>query len=169
MRQTIGVVLLLAARVVYAGPNEDQADALFEQGKALEKNGQATEACAKYQAALDLNPNAIGIILNVALCDQNAKKFASSYKLFSDARNRAREQNLPDQQKAAEDHLAQVEENVAHVGLAFADAPTDDTKILVANEIVPKEKIGDVLVDEGEVAIVVSRPGRVTYETKVVV
>jgi len=166
MRQTIGVVLLLAVGVVYGGTNEEQADALFQQGKALEKDGKASEACAKYDQALHLNANAIGIILNVALCDQNAKKFASAYKLFSDARDRAREQNLPEQLKAAEEHLAQVEANVAHLGLGFAEPPTEDTKIVVGNEVVPVTQIGDVLVDEGEVSVEVSRPGRVAYETK---
>jgi len=169
MKRTIGVVLLLAAGVVYAGPNEDQADALFQEGKTLEKDGKASEACGKYQQALKLNSNAIGIILNVALCDQNARKFASAYKLFTDARDRAREQNLPEQLKAAEEHIAQVEENVAHLGLGFAEPPTDDTKIVVGNEVVPNSKIGDVFVDEGEISIEVSRPGRVAYETKIVV
>ncbi|HTR52640.1 MAG TPA: hypothetical protein VMJ10_18120 [Kofleriaceae bacterium] len=167
MRQTIGVVLLLAAGVVYAGPNDDQADVLFQQGKTLEKDGKTLEACGKYQQALRLNANAIGIILNVALCDQNAQKYASAYKLFTDARNRAREQNLPEQLKAAEEHLAQVEENVAHLGLGFAEPPTEDTKIVVGDEVVPIGQVGDVLVDEGQVSIEVSRPGRVAYETKV--
>jgi hypothetical protein len=167
MRQAIGVVVLLAAGVAYAGPNEDQADALFQEGKTLEKSGNATAACGKYQSALHLNPNAIGIILNVALCDQNAKKFASAYKLFSDARNRAREQNLPEQLKAAEEHLVQVADNVAHVALAFAEPPSDDTKIVVNNEIVAREGAGDVLVDEGDVGIEVSRPGRVAYATRI--
>ncbi|HEY1555749.1 MAG TPA: hypothetical protein VGF94_13015 [Kofleriaceae bacterium] len=167
MRQTIGVVLLLACGVAYGGPHEDQADALFQEGKALEKAGNTIEACGKYESALHLNPNAIGIILNVALCDQNAKKFASAYKLFSDARNRAREQNLPEQLKAAEEHLVQVADNVAHVALAFAEPPTDDTKIVVNNEIVPRDGANDVLVDEGDVGIEVSRPGRVAYAAKI--
>jgi len=172
MRQTIGGVLLLVvlvAGVAHAGPNDDQADALFEQGKTLEKDGKASEACGKYEQALKLNANAIGIILNVARCDQNARKYASAYKLFTDARDRAREQNLPDQLKAAEEHIAQVEENVAHLGLGFAEPPTEDTKIVVGDEVVPISQIGDVLVDEGQISIEVSRPGRVAYETKVTI
>lgn len=167
MRSTWLVLLVLSlGGVALADSNEDEADQLFQKGRALEKEGKTAEACDLYKQALDKNPNAVGTILNVALCDQKTGKVASAYKLFKDARARAKEQNLPEHQKAAEEHMAQLEDKIAHVALAFADPPTEDTRIVVANEVIEKDKTGDVLVDPGQVAIIVSRPGRVTYETK---
>ena len=169
MRSTVGVVLVaVLCGVATAGPAED-SDALFKEGRELEKQGKTAEACDKYKAALDLNRNAVGTILNVALCDEKAEKFASAYKLFKDAKDRAHEQSLSEHEKAADDHMRNLEDKIAHLALAFAEEPTEDTKIVIENETVPRDKSGDVGVDPGVVAIVVSRPGRVTYETKVTI
>ena len=168
MRTIVVGLVLAACGVAFADPT-DQADALFEQGKALEKQGQADAACEKYHESLQINPNAIGTILNVALCFEHADKYASAYKLFKDARDRAREQNLPPQQQAAEDHMHELEEQVPHLALAFIEPPTDDTRIVVANVVVPHDQTSDVLVDPGVVTIVVSRPGRITYESKIAI
>jgi len=161
MRTRVAVVLVLALVGVASADNtEDEADALFQKGRTLEKEGKKTEACGLYRQARDKNPNAIGAILNVAKCDEESGKAASAYKLFKDARNRAKEQNLDPQLKAAEEHMAALEDQVAHLALAFGEEPTDDTKVLVANEVVARDKTGDVLVDPGSVSIVISRPGR---------
>src|SRR3989442_3789140 len=103
MRTRVAVLIVLAlVGVAAADSSEEEADALFQKGRAKEKAGDTAEACRLYQQALDKNPNAVGTILNVALCNEKADKVASAYKKFKDARNRAREQNLTEHQKAAE-------------------------------------------------------------------
>jgi hypothetical protein len=171
MRTTVAVVLVCAlVGIATADTNqEDDADSLFQRARAKEKAGELTEACRLYKMALDRNPNAVGTILNVALCAQRADKAASAYKLFKDARDRAREQGLDAHQRAAEDHMKQLEDQVAHLALAFGEQPSGDTRIVVEDEVIPRDRAGDVLVDPGDIVILVSRPGRVTYETHVTI
>lgn len=169
MRSAIVVVLALSTVRVALADNTSRSDALFEQGRELEKAGHLAEACEKYHAALELDPNAVGTMLNVALCYERAGKVASAYKLFKDARDRAHEQNLGPHAQAAEEHMQTLEGQVPHLALAFAEAPTDDTKIVVGDEVIPRDAASDVLVDPGVVTVVVSRPGRVTYETRVTI
>jgi tetratricopeptide (TPR) repeat protein len=166
----VAVLICALAGVAAADTKpEDDADALFQRARAKEKAGELTEACRLYKMALDRNPNAVGTILNVALCAQRADKVASAYKLFKDARDRAREQGLEPHQRAAEEHMKQLEDQVAHLALAFAEQPSEDTKIVVGDEVIPRDHTGDVFVDPGDIVIHVSRPGRVTYQTHVTI
>ncbi|HUJ59975.1 MAG TPA: hypothetical protein VLX92_15830 [Kofleriaceae bacterium] len=171
MRKLLVVALAVTAHAAWADPAEDRArsDQLFEEGKALEKADNLLGACAKYEQALALNRNAVGTILNVALCDEKAGKVASAYNLFSDARDRAREQNLEHHEKAALEHLDSLRNEVPHLAVAFSEPPSSDTELLVNGQVVPIAKATDVLVDPGTCTIVVSRPGRVPFETKVAV
>jgi hypothetical protein len=155
---------------VDAGPEEERAQAqvLFRQGRDLAKQGKDDEACDKYREALALDHNAIGAILNVASCEEKAGKVASAARLFADARDRAREQQDTDSPllRAAGDHIAQLAPDIPYIAIAFAEPPTPDTKLVVDDEVVPLEAAGHLAVDPGTVTIVVSRPGRVPYETK---
>ncbi|RPI08483.1 MAG: hypothetical protein EHM63_06195, partial [Actinobacteria bacterium] len=46
-----------------------KADALFAEGVKL-RDSNLELACAKFGASLQLNPQAIGVLLNVAMCDE---------------------------------------------------------------------------------------------------
>ncbi|MDB4957134.1 MAG: hypothetical protein JWO36_4703 [Myxococcales bacterium] len=174
-----GAVLALV-RLAQAGPDDPvapttdakAAEKLFEEGRVLKDHGKLAEACAKFDEALARNHNAVGTILNVALCDEQAGKIASAWKLFTEAHDRAEEQNLGEHRKAAADHIAKLKDRVPKLTLAFAEKPTVDTKIVVDNAIVSVSAAGDVEripIDPGERTIVVNAPGRVAYETRVVV
>src|ERR1700691_6159686 len=110
------VVVVASFRIARATPAEDaaKAEALFADGQKLRDAGKLDEACVKFEDALRYNRNAVGTILNVALCDQQAGKLATAAKLFAEARDRATEQNLREHRKAAEDHLGQIADAVPH-------------------------------------------------------
>jgi tetratricopeptide (TPR) repeat protein len=169
----IGCVVVAAVRIVHAGPNDAKTDnaakaeLMFEEGQKLKAENKLQEACAKFDEALALNPNAVGTILNVALCDEQAGKVASAAKLFAEARDRAREQNLDEHRKAAEDHYNKLEPRLPHLAIAFAEAPTAETKLVIDDQIVPISTASDIPIDPGSRKIVVTAPGRVAYETKI--
>src|SRR5690349_14720482 len=104
--------------------NVQQADALFDEGQRLRKAGDKVGACEKFSGALHLNPNAVGAILNVALCKEETGKFASAVKLFTSARDLAREHSLEAERKAAQEHLDLDEPRVAHLAIAFTETPS---------------------------------------------
>ncbi len=145
------------------------ADDKFAAASKLREQGKNEAACAMFQASLALNPNAIGTILNVARCAEEANHVATAIHYFSDAQSRAREQGLGPQLAAAEDHLAKLTPRASHLALAFFEALTPDAKVIVQDRVVELSATSDVLVDAGPVKIVVSEPGRVSYTTTITV
>jgi hypothetical protein len=161
-------IVLLVSGVARADIDIAKSDAAFEEGLKLKDAGQLDKACVKFKEALQYNPNAVGTMLNVAVCDEQTNQIASAYRLFRDARDHGREQNLTEQVKLAEQHIAKLEPDMPYIAVAFAEV-TDDTKLLVNNEVVAIKEAGNWPVDPGQVSVVVSRPGRVPYETKITI
>jgi hypothetical protein len=158
----LGVVVALA--VPAFADDIKTADEKFEAARKLETQGDHRGACALFSESLALNPNAIGTILNVGLCAETEGRIATAIRYFSDARDRAREQNLAPQLAAAEEHLTQLTPRAPHLAIAFSESYPDG-KLLVANKIVRIVDASDILVDPGQVSIVMSAPGRVPYST----
>jgi type III secretion system FlhB-like substrate exporter len=160
----------LGARA-HAGPAPDpkieKADRLFAEGKAL-LGSNLLQACAKFDASLRENPAAIGTLLNVALCDEKLGRVASAVAMFSEARDRAKEQGLPEHVRAAEEHIAKLAPDVPHVAIKLTEQ-LPETRILVDDTLIAPDAIGNVAVDPGERVIVVSAPARLPYRTTLVI
>jgi hypothetical protein len=164
-----GVVFVLAlTTAARADVDIKRADALFEEGVKL-RDVNLEQSCKKFAESLQYNPQAIGTILNVALCDEKLGRIASAYERFSDARDRAKEQNLEDYLKAAEEHLASIGPERCYVAITFQQTALPDTKVVVDDKVVPKEKLGKLALDPGERIIVVSAPGRLPHQSKTLV
>jgi hypothetical protein len=168
MRST--AILVAFVGLVRVAQADDAADAekLFAEGHELKEHGQPEKACVKFRAALEKNRNAVGTILNVALCDEQAGKIASAYKLWVEAADRAREQNLDEHRKAAEEHKAKLGVQVPYVAIAFSE-PLHDMKLVVDDEIVDPNNASEVAVDPGTATVVVTAPGRVAYKTSLAI
>jgi hypothetical protein len=145
------------------------ADDMFAAASKLREQGNNAAACAMFSESLALNPNAIGTILNVARCAEEAQRVATAIHYFSDAQSRAREQGLGPQLAAAKEHLAKLTPRASHLALTFAEAPSADARVVVQDRVVERAAVADVLVDAGPVKIVVSEPGRVSYTATLVV
>ncbi len=167
--RTLVLMLVVGGAAVARADNVSDADALFAEGVKLKAAGQNTEACAKFVQTLKLNRNAVGAILNVALCDEEDGKYASATRMFSQARDLAREHDLAPELKAAEEHLQKNEPLIAHLAIAFAETPPDNTKLVIDDDVVPINSANDIPVDPGVRTITVTAPGRVPYETKITV
>ncbi|MBC7976717.1 MAG: hypothetical protein H7138_17220 [Myxococcales bacterium] len=148
-------------------PKLEKADRLFDEGRALMESN-LLQACDKFDQSLRENPAAIGTLLNVALCDEKLGRFASAVAKFSEARDRAKEQQLTEHQRAAEEHIAALEPSVPHLKLSLREM-LPDTKILIDDRVIPIASIADVAVDPGERVLVVSAPARLPYRTKLLV
>lgn len=160
-----------AANAPDAPPSSDpriaHADQLFAEGKALMATDVA-QACDKFDASLRENPAALGTLLNVALCAEKLGRVATAYERFTEARDRAKEQNLSIHQSAAEEHLAILAPQVPHLGIALTE-PLPELTVLVDDRVIPSAQLAEVAVDPGERVIVVSAPGRLPFRTKVTI
>src|SRR6266550_531597 len=90
----VGLVVF-AATSARADVDIPTADKTFDEGQKLKES-------------LGYNPNAVGTMLNVALCEQQAGHIGTAMKLFSEARDRGKEQNLGEHVKLAEQHIAEI-------------------------------------------------------------
>jgi hypothetical protein len=75
--------------------NQAAARALFDDGRALVKSGNAAEACPKFEGAMHLYPSG-GIALNLADCYEKLGRTASAWTEFGEAASLADRTNRPD-------------------------------------------------------------------------
>lgn len=148
-------------------PNVELADQLFAEGRALLPSN-LSEACKKFDESLHYNPAAIGTLLNVALCDEKLGHVASAVVRFTEARDRSREQGLPEHLRAAEDHLAALEPQVPHLAIRLTQQ-LPETKVLVDDRVYALTALGDIAIDPGEHVVVVSAPDRLPHRATVVI
>jgi hypothetical protein len=162
--------VVAVARPASADPPEsevEKADELFAEAKALEATN-LPEACNKFAKSLQYNPAAIGTLLNVALCDEKLGHIASAVVRFAEARDRAREQGLPEHVRAAEDHLATLQPQVPHLAIRLTEQLTD-TKVLVDDHVAAPDTLGDIPLDPGSHTITVSAPDRLPHRATVTI
>lgn len=159
------VLAILCAASSARADDISRADQLFTEGKALMES-DLNAGCAKLDQSLALNPQAVGTLLNVALCDVRLGKLATAAAHFTRARDMAREQDMREHLEAAEAHLAALAPRVPHIALKLAD-PRPDAQIVVDDKLVSRDSWGDVSIDPGAHTVVVSAPGRVTFRTTI--
>jgi hypothetical protein len=164
--RSLVVLSIVAAGYGLALGEEDplKADKLFEEAQKLRAAGQTADACKKYDEALSYNHNAVGTLLNVALCNEEAGKYATAVRYYTQARDLAREHNLDEHRKAAEEKLALNAPLVSHLAIAFAEKPAG-MKLVIDDVVVPLDKSEDIVIDPGAHHVVVTAPGRVPYDT----
>ncbi len=163
-RAVVGALAILAAGgPAIADENTQRADKLFEDGKAMLDKDLAG-GCAKFEESLQLNAQAIGTLLNVALCDEKLGRYASAVAKFTEARDRAKEQGMDVHRKAAEDHLQGLAGKVPRVTLTFSVPPLPQTTIVIDDKLIPFDAIANHPVDPGAHDVVVSAPGHIAYK-----
>lgn len=170
LRNAILVVAVLGARA-RADSNIEEADKLFAEGLAL-RDTNLKQSCEKFQASFEKNPQAIGTLMNVALCDEKFGKIASAVAKFNEAADRAREGNLPEYLEEADKHIKALTPDLAKVTVKFLTKKADGTKVLIGEQVIAMnliEQNKEIPVDPGELVIVVSAPGRLAYETKMMI
>jgi tetratricopeptide (TPR) repeat protein len=163
----VAAALLAIAAPARADVDIPRADALFAEAQAL-KDTNPGAACTKFAASLEYNPQALGTLLNVALCDETFGRVASAVEKYEEALDRATEQNLPEYIAAAEEHLAPLRPLVPHLDVTFVEPPLPGTSLRIDDRIIPIDgslKLTGIALDPGMRKITVSAPDRLTYET----
>jgi hypothetical protein len=172
MRLTVATIVVGALVVLHDGsvladpatdPKIEKADQLFVEGKALLASN-LLQACDKFDQSLSYNPAAIGTLLNVALCDEKLGRVASAFAKFSEARDRATEQGLPQHVRAAEDHIAVLAPSIPHLAIKLTES-LPGTQVVIDARVVAVDGLADIAVDPGERVIVVTAPKRLPFRT----
>jgi tetratricopeptide (TPR) repeat protein len=92
MRAVLLLAVVLAASPALADKNQEKADQYFAEGRELlTKKQDAKGACEKFELAIQLDPTAPGVMLNLGLCYEMQGKFATSLYWFRKAQFAAAE------------------------------------------------------------------------------
>lgn len=169
-----GIVLLALAGTAAAGPavrDDDklEADKLFQEGRDLLTAGKRAEACAKFDLSIRKDPRAVGTILNLGLCAEEAGQVATAVRYYTEARARAKDQELTEHQQAAENKLALLAPRVPHLAIALPTGAPADTRVIVDAQVLAADQLADVPVDPGDHSITVTARDKLPYETKITV
>lgn len=171
LRTAVVLCAALASTRASAETDIKAADELFAKGLAL-RDTNLEQSCSYFKQSLDLNPQAIGTLMNVALCDEKLGKIASALERFSEARDRAKEGNLPEYATEATAHIDLLKADVPKVTIKFLGERPAGTRLLIGDRVIAPDRYEggkQVNVDPGELVIVVSAPGRLAYETKLLI
>lgn len=94
------------------------AEALFEEGKALRKEGKCAAAIPKFEQSLALDPG-VGTLLRLADCFEQENRLASAWGSFRHAASLAMEQEDPRRAEIAKRRASELKPRLAHLTIDF--------------------------------------------------
>ena len=168
MRTIVVVVALCtAARFGHADPDDpappvetvDPAAALFDEGRALLDAHQPGPACEKFEASLKLEPDSLGTILNLGLCNEELDKLATALRWFRRVQVRASELVKPDAEAAAKEKTSLLAAKVPTLAIAFSNPPPRGTTVAVDGAKIDEIDYARIEVDAGAHEIATLSPG----------
>ena len=136
-----------------------RAAALFAEGRRLASEHDDAGACAKFREAIELDPDAVGGMLNLGACYQNLKKFKTALYWFRKAQARARAANLADSEALARDNVVQVAPLVATVRIRVAGAGASDASVSLDGVEIQPGDYARIEVDRGHHVLEASAAG----------
>ncbi|HRI67388.1 MAG TPA: hypothetical protein PK156_24260, partial [Polyangium sp.] len=154
----------------FAGPAETRAaaDALFREGRALVKQGNFAEGCAKLEGSQNLDP-APGTLLALADCFEKDGRLASAWSTWNDAVVLAKQRNDKRRQETAEKRAKQLEPKLPKLQINVASNSGVEGLVVKRNDkIVESSVFGSAIpVDPGSQTIAAAAPGHEPWSTSV--
>ena len=165
----LGATAAVPDAFAQAPPPQAQADALFSEGRDLLEKGRYTEACAKLAKSEELAP-AVGTLLNLAYCWEQAGRLKSALDAYSQAEAFASAAGETKRAIFAKERYAAVEPRATKlvVRLTAPEAPGLEVK---RNGVVMAKADLDrpTPVDPADYTITASAPGHVAWRGAIVV
>ena len=169
----VGATLVLfgmaAPRYAHADSNSNPAvaEALYEEGRALMKQGKLDQACPKLKQSYDLDPGG-GTLLNLAECYEKQGKLASAWSSFNEARAQAQREGRPERVEYAKKHIAAIEPKLSKITI---DVPSD-AAVPGLSVLLDGAELGSaawnvgVPIDPGTHELSASAPNKTSYDKK---
>jgi hypothetical protein len=141
------LLLDLAARDGRAA-DEEAADTLFQEGRALLEEGRCAEAIPKFVTSERLDPGG-GTLLNLAFCEEQLGRTASAWRHYGEAANAALAAGETERERIARSRAAALEPNVPKLTISVA-APVPELEVRLDGAPLPRASLGSPLpVDPG--------------------
>jgi len=157
-RHAIALAIAVAAPAAADTTDRARAGELFDDGRKLMASGDAAGACGRFTEAIQLEPQAAGIMLNLGLCNEAVGKYKTALEWFRKAQVRATETDppLPGAEKEAREHAAHLVGMVATLRIV---APAG-ASVSIDGEPVRRDDLARVEIDPGHHAIDATAPGK---------
>lgn len=159
-------VASLAATLAIAPARADQvadADALFKAAKALGDEGKWAEACPKFAASHELDPQ-LGVLMNLAHCYEQTERLASAWARWNAAVEWAQREG-DDRIDYATERRAAVEPKLRRLSIVVT-RPLPELTVYRGGQAVPAASYGLPLPVDPALVTVEVRRGGVVLETK---
>jgi hypothetical protein len=167
-RATTAVLFAVAAFVwsADAAAGQDDAEHLFERGKALMSDGKYDEACALLAKSQELDP-ADGTLLALGLCHEHQGRFVAAHEELRVVLANATTSGREDRQRVANAALRRVTSRVARILVRLED-PHDPGDVRRDGHAVPPASLDrEVAVEPGQHVVDLRRGNRVVWEKTV--
>jgi len=155
------------ARAQVSAQEKAAAEAVFEEGMRLIKQGNFADACPKFELSQRVEP-AVGTMLYLAECYEKTNRTASSWAMFREAASLAETSGQSERMKTAQARAARLEPRLAWLTIEVTkDALVPGLQIRKNSVLVSTELSGTPTpVDPGDVVVDASAPGRLPFSTK---
>ena len=168
LRAALALALLLPATPCRADEAADRAaaEALYELGQKLLREGNYAEACPKLEASSALDPG-VGTLLLLGDCLEKAGKLASSWAAFKDAAALARAHNDADRVSLADTRAAALRTRLVYVIYRVSpEAQASGFELRRSGSVIPQGSWGVPLpTDPGHYELVASAPAHAVWRT----
>ena len=146
------------------------AEALFDQGLKLMRDGQYVEACKRLESSQAMDP-AIGTMLYLADCYEKQGRIASAWALFREASSAARQSGQADRAEAGRQRADNLESQLSTLIIEVPQAHAVADMVVSRNGItLPSASWGIAIpVDPGQHSISASAPNYETWEKTIVI
>lgn len=167
---TLGIVTVCTAHAQDRGRDGDaqSADRLFQEGRALMKKGQYTEACAKLEASYAVDA-ATGTLINLARCYEHLDKLASAWRHYRTVADQAAARGQTKRAAFARTRVEALEPKLARLLIRVPES-SQITGLTVTRDdaVVGADDYGAVrYVDPGDYRIVAEAPGHLAFSRTV--
>ena len=158
-------LILLSMFAAPARAQNAAAEALFSDGERLLKEGKIAQACEAFEGSNRLEPRA-GTLINLGLCREQNKQFASAWSAFKDALTRVKD---PKKKALATARVAEIEPKLSYLTISVPDESRVEGLVVTRNgkPVDPALWNRAVPVDGGSYRIGGSAPGHEEWSTSV--
>lgn len=165
----VATTLARPAAAQQPSPLQQQADALFAEGRELLEKGKFPEACAKLARSAELSA-AVGTLTNLGYCNEQIGKFRSAMNAYAEAETLATAVGDTKRAAFARERLAAVEPKAPKLVLRLV--PPEAPGLTLKRNGTPMLKTDldrPIPVDPQDYGIEAAAPGFVTWKGAVVV
>jgi len=144
------------------------AEALFQQGTALMDEKRYAEACDKFAGSQELDP-ALGTMLYLADCYEQAGRTASSWALFKEAAETSKHAGQTDREHIATERANSLQQRLSKLELkVLASRRPAGLELRLNDIVVPSASWNAPMpVDPGPVRVEARAPGKKPWRTQI--